>query len=138
MTACSAPRRGASRVGQRACRYAGVWLGVGAQVMKHHPNKGYGKSGREQHSIYYPEDNVTEVIDLHKEEWRHIVKSIKTSYRGTVIKSSIEDGLQVHLDGGAVRDATALLKARATRPPKRRGEAEHVWMLCAVLAGRDG
>ena len=31
------------------------------QVMKHHPLKGGAKAGKEQHSIYYPEDNVTEV-----------------------------------------------------------------------------
>ena len=76
-----------------------------AQVLKHHPTKGGAKSACESHSIHYPEDNVTEVIELRNEKWRHIVTTVMTSYRGTVIKASPEDGLQVHLDGGAVREA---------------------------------
>ena len=42
-----------------------------APVLKHHPMKGGAKSGREQFSIHYPEDNVTETIDLHKEADAH-------------------------------------------------------------------
>ena len=76
---------------------------VPAQVTKHHPAKGAAKTGREQMEIYYPEDNVTEVVDLGKEQWRHITTTVKTSYRGTVIKASSAEGLQVHLDGGTVR-----------------------------------
>ncbi len=70
-----------------------------AQVLKHHPMKGGGAKycgTRESHSIYYPEDNVTEVVELHKETWRHIATTVKTSYRGTVIRSSREEGLQVY------------------------------------------
>ncbi len=37
------------------------------------------------------------------QEWRHINSSVKTSYRGTVIKASIEEGMQVHFDVDAVR-----------------------------------
>ena len=76
----------------------GLWFR--AQVLKHH--KGASKSAHEQFSIHYPEDNVTEVIDLHKEEWRHITTTVTTSYRGTVIKSSIEEGMQVCFDPGPV------------------------------------
>ena len=42
------------------------------------------------------QDNVTEVVELHKEKWRHIKTTVKTSYRGTVIRSSRDEGLQVH------------------------------------------
>ena len=48
--------------------------------------KGGTKGGKEQFSIHYPEDNVTEMIDLHKEEWRHMTKTVQTSYRGTIIR----------------------------------------------------
>lgn len=102
-----------------------------AQVMKHHPMKGGGtKTGREQHSIYYPEDNVTEVIDLHQEKWRHIVTTVKTSYRGTVIRSSMEEGLQVHLDGGTVREQAAFQPLASGHVPAAHTSANGCVMRC--------
>ena len=99
-------------------------------MLKHHPVKGGAKSGLEQHTIYYPEDNVTETVELRKETWRHIVTTVLTSYRGTVIKASPEEGLQVHLDGGNVRESDAALVpgtlqslARMSPTPSRRAHA---------------
>ena len=90
--------------------WAGDKIWFRAQVQKHHPAKGGAKATREQFSIHYPEDNVTEVIDLHDEEWRHITKTVKTSYRGTVIKASTEEGLQVSFDPGpGVPDLEAMV-----------------------------
>ena len=72
-------------------------------MTKHHPMRAGGRNvcgSPEHHEVHYPEDNVTEALELRKVQWRHITSTVKTSYRGTVIRSSIEEGLQVHLDGG--------------------------------------
>ena len=56
---------------------------------------------KDSHELVYLSDAVKEVLDLKKEGWRHVVKLVKTAYRGTLIRASAEEGLLVHFDGGA-------------------------------------
>lgn len=67
---------------------------------------------KDSHEIKYTSDAVKEVINLNKEEWRHVIKLVKTAYRGTLIRASDESDLSdempnpsllVHYDGYAVR-----------------------------------
>ena len=80
-----------------------------AQVVRFVEKKG-------AHEIVYSSDGVKEVIDLSKEEWKHVVKLVKTAYRGTVIRGSDESdysdempnpSLLIHFDGYEFDDEAA-------------------------------
>ena len=68
---------------------------------------------QDTHEIVYQSDNVKEVLDLKKNEWKHVVKLVKTAYRGTLVRASDASDLSdetpnpmllVHFDGYAFED----------------------------------
>ena len=56
-----------------------------AEVLRHVPSK-------RQHEILYLDDNVKEVIDLGKEEWRHVATVVRTAYPGVVVRGEEVEG----------------------------------------------
>ena len=68
---------------------------------------------KDSHELVYLSDAVKEVLDLKKEGRRHVVKLVKTAYRGTLIRASA---------GGRGSSSTSTA-ARAAHHRRRGGRA---------------